>query len=67
MAFPNKELKAPALSQQSLESSDSTCNDKGDEKDWLSRAQELCNKEELDPKDCVVGSLQSLQNSTLHL
>ena len=53
MALSNKELKAPALSQQSLESSDSTCNDKGDEKDWLSRAQELYNKEELDPKDFV--------------
>ena len=37
IALPNKELKAPALGQQSLESSDSTCNDKDDEKDWLSR------------------------------
>ena len=53
MALPNKELKAPALGQQSLESSDSTCNDKVDERDWLSRAQELYNKEELDPKDFV--------------
>ena len=53
MALPNKELKAPALGQQSLESSDSTCNDKNDEKNWLSRAQELFNKEELDPKDFV--------------
>ena len=53
MALPNKELKVPALGQQSLESSDSTCNDKDDEKDWLSRAQDLYNKEELDPKDFV--------------
>lgn len=53
MALSNK-LKAPALrGQQSLKSSDSTCNDKDDEKDWLSRAQELYNKEELDPKDFV--------------
>ena len=53
MALPNKELKAPALGQQTLESCDSTCNDKDDEKAWLSRAQELYNKEELDPKDFV--------------
>ena len=53
MALPNKELKASALGQQSLETSDSTCNDKDDEKDWLSRAQELYNNEELDPKDFV--------------
>ena len=53
MALPNKELKAPALGQQSLESSDSTCNDEDDEKDWLSREQELYNKEELDPKHFV--------------
>ena len=66
MALPKKELKAPALGQQSLESSESTCNDKDVEKDWLSRAQALYNKKELDPKD-FVGSLQSLQNSTLHL
>ena len=52
MALPNKELKAPALGQQSFEPSDSTCN-KDDEKDRLSRAQELYNKEELDPKDFV--------------
>lgn len=53
MALSNKELKAPALGQQSLESSDSTCNDKDNEKDWLSHAQELYNKEELYPKDFV--------------
>lgn len=53
MAFSNKELKAPALRQQSLESSDSTCNDKDNEKAWLSCAQELYNKGELDPKDFV--------------
>ena len=53
MALPNKELKAPALGQQSLESSDSTCNDEDDEKDWLSREQELYNKEELDPTHFV--------------
>ena len=53
MALRNKELKAPALGQQSLDSSDSTCNDKVDERDWLSCEQELYNKEELDPKDFV--------------
>ena len=53
MGLPNKELKAPALGQQSLESSDSTCNDKDDEKDWLSHAQELYNQEQLEPKDFV--------------
>ena len=36
-----------ALGQQSLEYSNFTCNDKDNEKDWLSRAQESYNKEEL--------------------
>ena len=54
MALPNKELTAPSLGQRSLESSDSTCSDKDDEKNWLSRAHELYDKEEFDPKDFVL-------------
>jgi len=67
MALPNKELKAPSLGQQSLESSDSTCNDKDDEKDWLALAHELYDKEELDPKDFVSWAAYRASNSTLRL
>ena len=67
MALPNKELEAPALGQQSLESSDSTCNDKDDEKDWLSRAQQLYNKEELDPKDFVSWAAYRVSKTPLSI
>lgn len=67
MALPNKELKAPALGQQSLESSDSTCNVKDDEKDWLSRAQELYNKKELDPKDFVSWAAYRVSKTPLSI
>ena len=67
MALPNKEPKAPALGQQSLESSDSSCNGKDNEKDWLSRAQELYNKEELDQKDFVLWAAYRASKTPLSI
>lgn len=67
MALPDKEVKGPALGQQSLESSDSTCNDKDNDKDWLSRAQELYNKKELDPKDFVLWAAYRASKTPLSI